>query len=125
MDWRQNMGTGKENEHFNSYPQYPHNPQYSNNQQEKGSFTDITDITDKSRKVKNMGVDFEAGVDSTVAELNDVWKRSRYTMEDIPPENRKRAGELDQQMTRCANAGDVPGFREALHQWKVCWIPKS
>lgn len=54
MDWRQNMGVKKENEHLKTYPQYPYNPQYSNNQQKKGSFTDITDITDKDRKVKNM-----------------------------------------------------------------------
>ena len=125
MDWRQNMGVKKENEHFNHYAQYPHNPQYSNNQQEKGSFTDITDITLKGGKVKSMGVDFEAEVDSTVAELNDVWKRLGCTMENIPPDVRKQAGELDQQMTRCANVGDASGFKEALHQWKVCWIPKS
>ena len=42
---------GRENEHFNFYPQYPHNPQYSKNQPQSGSFTDITD---KNEKVKNM-----------------------------------------------------------------------
>ncbi|MBC8460048.1 MAG: hypothetical protein H8D67_18830 [Deltaproteobacteria bacterium] len=54
MDWRQNMGVKKENEHLETYEQYPHNPQYSNNQRKKGGFTDITDITDKGGKVKNM-----------------------------------------------------------------------
>ena len=49
MDWRKIM-----NEHFIPSTQYPHNPQYSNNQQKNRSFTDITDITDKSQKVKNM-----------------------------------------------------------------------
>ena len=54
MDWRQNMGVNTEKEHLETYEQYPHNPQYSNNQRKKGGFTDITDITDKDRKVKNM-----------------------------------------------------------------------
>lgn len=54
MDWRQNMGVKKENEPLKTYEQYPHNPQYSANQQKKGSFTDITDIALRGRKVKNM-----------------------------------------------------------------------
>ena len=39
------------NEHFESYTQYPHNPQYSGS---RDNITDITDITDKDQKVKNM-----------------------------------------------------------------------
>ncbi len=51
MDWRQIMGIKKENEHLETYEQYPHNPQYSGL---ADNITDITDITDKSEKVKNM-----------------------------------------------------------------------
>ena len=40
---------GQENEPFDSYPQYPHNPQYSGLED---NITDITDITDKGEKVK-------------------------------------------------------------------------
>ena len=51
MDWRKNMGVKSEKEHFDSYLQYPHNPQKGGL---RGDITDITDITDKDRKVKNM-----------------------------------------------------------------------
>ena len=47
MDWRKIM-----NEHFESYTQYPHNPQYSGSED---NITDITDITDKGEKLKIMG----------------------------------------------------------------------
>ena len=44
MDWRKIM-----NEHFESYEQYPHNPQYSSSED---NIKDITAITDKGHKLK-------------------------------------------------------------------------
>jgi len=101
MDWRRNMGVKTENKHFQFIEQKPQ----------------------KEQKV-GLRSEMETDLDSVIAELNDVWRHSGYTIEDIRLEERKRAGELDQQMTRSANSGDLSGFKEALNEWKACWMPE-
>ncbi|MBC8466688.1 MAG: hypothetical protein H8D55_02505 [Deltaproteobacteria bacterium] len=56
MDWRQNMGVKRESEHLETYPQYPHNPQYSGSED---NITDCADITDKDQKLKNMSEEIQ------------------------------------------------------------------
>jgi hypothetical protein len=66
---------------------------------------------------------FEREIDLVVGELNKAWSASGCEMEDIPQERRDRALELEEDMTQAANAGDYQKARDALEQWRVCWMP--
>ncbi len=113
MGWRQVMG----NFNSTSYPQYSYNPQYSGLED---IITDITHFTDKDTDSK---CDFDTETDKAISKLNQVWKGRGLTMESIPIEQRQSALVLDADMTTAANVGDVTRFRDALSQWKRCWLP--
>ena len=67
---------------------------------------------------------FEADVDAAIRDLDRLWAESGTTMDDIPLETRHKALQLELQMTRAANAGDMAGARAALKEWQQCWIVK-
>jgi len=67
--------------------------------------------------------DFDAELDAAVQALNEAWRLHGTEMEDIPIETRRRALELEARITQAANQGDVSGFRDAVSQWKRCWMP--
>jgi hypothetical protein len=70
-----------------------------------------------------VGETFEADMDRVVKELNLLWAETGCEMSDIPRGQRRRALELDEEMTHRANAGDLQGARDALRKWKACWVP--
>lgn len=53
----------------------------------------------------------------TITELN----RRGVSVMDYPPSTRERALDLEERMTRAANAGDREGFLKHFELWKGCF----
>lgn len=70
------------------------------------------------------GTNFDAEVDATVLHLNRLWRIHATEMEDIDPDRRHRALELDAEMTKAANGGDLPSARSALREWTDLFTPE-
>jgi hypothetical protein len=68
-------------------------------------------------------ISFESEVDEKVLWLNSIWKRESITMNDITPEQQKRASYWEAKMTSAAEAGRVDEARMALEEWRCCWVP--
>lgn len=78
----------------------------------------------QSLKILQPPVDFNAEVDAAVLRLNHLWQIHATEIEDINPDRRHRALELEAEMTKAANGGDLTAARSALKEWANLFTPE-
>ena len=69
------------------------------------------------RYLRGQHLDYDEQIQAVIAEFNSCGIR----MMDIPEPMRKKALNLEEQMTQAANRGDRDGFLQVLKQWRQCF----
>ena len=87
----------------------------------KGAMDPNLKKTLQDRKLELIAILDRDYYDRHIRRVIDALNEAGVRLRDFPPEIRKRALRLDEEMTGAANRGDKKAFQEKLEEWRQCF----